>query len=430
MHLINAKQVTDTKLEKPFRLIVGGGSGSGKTEFVKKLVQNDHFSSPFDKIIYCYPEYLTEIPAEFSQIVEHVPGLPNDNYFATLEKNTLIILDDMMTECGNSTSIMKLFSVIARKRNLSIIFIVQNIYDNSKQFRNIRLNATGFVLFKFYAATDVTQRILRDLGIKELISKKKLDEIYSSPFAYIMIDAHPMRHSQFATIKSNIFDDNFSIYNHMEYVAIPKAEFVKYFKIIEAKSDSIKAIKNEIAIKKSNKRKRKRRRSPTPDSTYVIKRFNIPKGSTNVMLPNLMTGPLPGKLFWGIQTMESYGGSFHSSSTRFNRNGMIKANLYKDGKEVDDYPIRMTGTHVMEPFVKYLENTNQQLNGFLSRTLCDREFKDYHFVLSKSFDPTQKGVLSFEFDFQNAVTEDLVLITCGLYNKTLKLDHNRNFQII
>ena len=163
---------------------------------------------------------------------------------------------------------------------------------------------------------------------------------------------------------------------------------------------------------------------------YVIKRFNIPKGSTNVMLPNLMTGPLPKRLYWGIQTMDSYGGSFHSSSTLFNRNGMIKANLYKDGKQVDDYPISMTDTHVMEPFVKYLENTNQQLNGFLSRTLCDREFKDYHFILSKTFDPAENGVLSFEFDFENAVTEDLVLITCGLYNKTLKLDHNRNFQII
>jgi len=267
MHLINANEITDTKLEKPFRLIVGGGSGSGKTEFVKELVEKSHFSSPFDKIVYCYPDYLTDVPIEFSQIVEYVPGLPDDNYFARMDPNTLIILDDMMSECGNSNNIMKLFSVIARKRNLSLIFIVQNIYDNSKQFRNIRLNATGFILFKFYAATDITQRLLRDLGIKDLISKKQLEEIYSKRFAYIMIDVHPMRHSQFSTIRTNIFDTNFSIYHHMEYVAIPKAEFIKHFKIIEAKKGTIKAIKNEITIKKSRRRTRKRKRSPTPDST-------------------------------------------------------------------------------------------------------------------------------------------------------------------
>ena len=163
---------------------------------------------------------------------------------------------------------------------------------------------------------------------------------------------------------------------------------------------------------------------------YVIRRYNIPKGSKNIMLSNLISGPLPEKLFWGIQTMDSYSGSFHSSSTLFNRQGMIRANLYRDGKEVDDYPINMTSSHVIEPFVKYLDNTNQQLNGFLSRTLCDREFENYHFLLSKSFNPNEIGTLSFEFDFESDVSEDFVLITCALYNKTLKLDNHRNFQII
>lgn len=267
MHLINGQEVSDTKLEKPFRLMVGGGSGSGKTEFVKKLVNSNHFSSPFDKIIYCYPDYLTDVPAEFSQIVEYQLGLPDASYFASLPKNSLIILDDMMTECGSSSDIMKLFAVIARKRDLSLIFIVQNVYDQSKQFRNIRMNATGFVLFKFYAATDVTQRILRDLGISTLISKKELDKVYSSCFTYIMLDIHPRRHSEFATIRGNIFDHNYSIYHKMEYVAIPKTEFVKHFKILDAKKGSIKAIKDEITIKKSRKIKRKRRRSPTPVTT-------------------------------------------------------------------------------------------------------------------------------------------------------------------
>lgn len=163
---------------------------------------------------------------------------------------------------------------------------------------------------------------------------------------------------------------------------------------------------------------------------YVIKRFNVPKGTKSVMLSNLISGSLPQKLFWGIQTMKSYGGSFHESSTRFNRNHMVKANLYLDGKEVDDYPVIMTGAHVMAPFVKFLENTNQQLNGFMSKTLNDREYEHYHFILSKSFGSSESGSLSFEFDFETDIADDLVLITCGLNNKTLKIDHNRNFQIL
>ena len=92
---------------------------------------------------------------------------------------------------------------------------------------------------------------------------------------------------------------------------------------------------------------------------YVIKRFNIPKGTANVNMFNLLNGPLPNRLFWGIQTMESYGGSMNHSSTRFNQNDLRKVNLYIDGKEVGGFPVSMTESHVTQPYVKYLENTNQ-----------------------------------------------------------------------
>ena len=262
---IEAREICDSRLEKPFRLIIGGGSGSGKTSFLKQLVDLNHFSSPFDKIVYFYPEYLPDIPIEFDQIVEYRTGIADLEYFSSLPKNTLIIFDDMMSECGNSSEIMKLFSVIARKRELSIVFIVQNIFDQTKQFRNIKLNATGFIIFKFYAAMDVLRRQLRDLGVSHLISRQKLDELYKKRYNYIFIDIHPNRHSDFDCIRSNILSVNFSIFNKMEYIAIPKADFVKYFSVLEAKEGTVKAIKNEIEIGKVSKRKRKSRRSPYSD---------------------------------------------------------------------------------------------------------------------------------------------------------------------
>ena len=278
MRLINAHEVSDTKFEKPFRVIVGGGSGCGKTTVVKKIVDQNHFSTPFEKIIYIYPEYLLDSPIEFDQIVEYRSDISDITYYSSLGKNTLIIIDDMMNECGKSDDIMKLFSVVARKRDLSIIFIVQNIYDNSKQFRNIRLNATGFLLFKFYASTDTNSRLLRDLGLKNIISKRQLADIFSSPFAYIFVNIHPGRQNYFSSVTANIFEKYYSIFKNMEYVAIPKNEFLKYFKIIEAKRGSIKAIKNEVTIgddesdykntrkTKSAKRKRQSRNYKSTDS--------------------------------------------------------------------------------------------------------------------------------------------------------------------
>ena len=96
---VEGREIYDARLEKPFRLIIGGASGSGKTSLLKNLVDASHFSSPFDKIVYFYPDYLTEPPIEFDQIVDYRTGLADLEHFASLPKNTLIIYDDLMSEC-------------------------------------------------------------------------------------------------------------------------------------------------------------------------------------------------------------------------------------------------------------------------------------------------------------------------------------------
>ena len=162
---------------------------------------------------------------------------------------------------------------------------------------------------------------------------------------------------------------------------------------------------------------------------YVIKRFNVPKGTTSVMMSDVIAGNLPHKLFWGLQTINSYTGSFLESSTRFNRNGLLKANMYINGKEATDYPVTMNKKHVSLPFVKFLENANQHQNAYLSRTISLIEFEQSNFLLSSTIEGGTTGSISFAFDFEQPLTDDLVLITCGIFDKTMRLDHQRNFQI-
>lgn len=126
--------------------------------------------------------------------------------------------------------------------------------------------------------------------------------------------------------------------------------------------------------------------------------------------------------------MDSYTGSYHSSSTRFNRNKLIKANLYINGKEADDYPVTMSETHVCQPYVKFLDNINQNLNGFLSQVTKMSYFSDCNFLLSASIEE-ETGSLSFMLEFEDEVDKDLVLVTCCVYDKIMKIDHNRNFKI-
>ena len=268
--VIYGHEVSNT-LAAPFRLIVGGASGSGKTELVKKMIHEGYFGSLRD-IHYCYPEYLTTIPAVFDVPVQYHSGLLSLSDIKDLEDGCLLIIDDLMLETSASESIAKLFTVCARKRGISVILLVQNIYQQGKHFRNIRLNATAIIMFKFRAGQDVNKRLLRDLGLQHMISADQLQSTLEEKYSFILFDLHPSRHSDFGCVRSNIFSENFRVFYTMEYVAIPKDLFIEHFQIINQKNGKIKALKNEITIKttkqesKSSKRTKKRRSDSESES--------------------------------------------------------------------------------------------------------------------------------------------------------------------
>ena len=162
---------------------------------------------------------------------------------------------------------------------------------------------------------------------------------------------------------------------------------------------------------------------------YVISRFNIPLGSPNVRLPNLLTGNLPSKLFFGLMSLTSYGGNYEASSTLFQRHEVKKVTIYLDGNVITGFPISMTSSYVAIPYTRFLNNTNRYTNTYAGRMITQAEFNFYSFIHSASFDPSLAGSLTFEFEFEQAPTDQLVLIICSVHDRTLELDKFRNFTI-
>jgi hypothetical protein len=83
--------------------------------------------------------------------IEFNQGIPDDidnaDYLDVSQRN-LIVLDDLMAQSGKDKRIADLFTKGSHHRNLSIIYIVQNIFHQGKEMRNISLNAHYIVLFK------------------------------------------------------------------------------------------------------------------------------------------------------------------------------------------------------------------------------------------------------------------------------------------
>lgn len=162
---------------------------------------------------------------------------------------------------------------------------------------------------------------------------------------------------------------------------------------------------------------------------YVINRFNIPKDSPNARLSNVLSGPLPTKLFWGIMDLSSYAGSYDHSSSHFTRASLKKMTLYLDGNVVSGFPILTSENAVSIPYTRFLMNTNRYLNCYSCTTLSPRDFKHYHFLNSSTLAKDSAGSLTFDFDFEKTPNKDLVLITCGIFERTIEIDNFRNFKI-
>ena len=76
--------------------------------------------------------------------IEFVKGIPTaleqDSYF-DVNKRNLIVFDDQMIDAGKDKRIVNLFTRGSHHRNLSIIYIVQNLFHQGKGSRRISLNS-------------------------------------------------------------------------------------------------------------------------------------------------------------------------------------------------------------------------------------------------------------------------------------------------
>ena len=142
-------------LQHPFTCIVAGCTPRDKTVWVKTPLENAKkaISPPPERIIECYgqwqPSYfviLRTMPEiEFNQGISEY--IDKADYLDISQRN-LIVLDDLVTQSGKDKRLADLFTKGSHHRNLSVIYIVQNIFHQGKQMRNISLNSHYIVLSK------------------------------------------------------------------------------------------------------------------------------------------------------------------------------------------------------------------------------------------------------------------------------------------
>lgn len=189
----------------PFTCIVSGPTQCGKTTFIMKLISNTQtiIEPPPERIVYCYGEYQHTFDSVRDRVEFH-EGLPDVRQFDGRSR-TLLILDDLMAEADDSVA--NVFTKISHHRDVSVIFLTQNLFHKNKHMRTISLNAHYLVLFK--NPRDVTQfaTLARQMYSKNWhFAVEAFNDATSQPHSYLLIDLKSNTDEQYR-LRTNIFPD-------------------------------------------------------------------------------------------------------------------------------------------------------------------------------------------------------------------------------
>lgn len=181
------------KFESPTSIFIAAPRGSGKTVFTKNILKhaNGMFKTPISKIFFCYSMWqkiYNEMENEIADI-QFYKGLPTMdilNEWGAVEGHKIIVFDDLMMKGVESEELVQLMCVGSHHVNITIIFLIQNIFLYSS------LNCHYFILFQ--NRRDMLQ--IQTLGKQIFPGRTKFfmdayQKSISKSYGYLVVDINP-----------------------------------------------------------------------------------------------------------------------------------------------------------------------------------------------------------------------------------------------
>ena len=149
----------------PYRILIIGGSGSGKTNALLNLINNQpdidkiylYAKDPYEKRyqylinkrekvglnLFNDPKAFMEYSNDMQDVYKNI-----EDYNPIKKRKALIIFDDMIVDMINNNKLNPVITELVirgRKLNISIVFITQSFFKVPK---DVRLNSTHFFIMK------------------------------------------------------------------------------------------------------------------------------------------------------------------------------------------------------------------------------------------------------------------------------------------
>ena len=187
--------------DHPYRILIVGGSGSGKTNALLNLINNqpdidkiylyvkDPYEAKYQYLINKREKVGLDHFDDHKAFIEHSNDMQDvykniDDYNPRKKRKALIVFDDMIADMINNKKLNAIVTELfirGRKRNSSIVFITQSYFKGPK---DVGLNSTHFFIMKIPNKRELQQTVLNhspDIDFKDFMKfyKKYAKEQYS-----------------------------------------------------------------------------------------------------------------------------------------------------------------------------------------------------------------------------------------------------------
>ena len=193
--------------DHPYRILIIGGSGSGKTNALLNLINNqpdidkiylyakDPYEAKYQYLInkregvginhFNDPKAFIEYSNDMQDVYKNI-----DEYNTDKERKILIVFDNMIADMINNkklNSIVTKLLIRGRKLNISLVFINQSYFKVPK---DVRLNSAHFFIMKIPNKRELQQIALNhssDINSKDFIKIYK--KYTAEPYCFLVHDS-------------------------------------------------------------------------------------------------------------------------------------------------------------------------------------------------------------------------------------------------
>ena len=184
----------DHKLNLPFRMLIVGGSGAGKTQTLMNLIRimNGTFNNIHiitknkEEPLYDYLESKVDTGLTITEGINSAPDLDEFDK----KEQTLIVMDDLVLEKNQKQ--LEQYFIRARKLNCSLVYLSQSYFGVPKM---IRMNLNYLIIKRLNTLQDLF-RMMREYSLG--VSKDLLVDLYQhsiqdnkQDFLLVDLDSEP-----------------------------------------------------------------------------------------------------------------------------------------------------------------------------------------------------------------------------------------------